>query len=257
MHIHKSLKTTFRMLLSIVPLMVSIQHVQAHTVLEVPQIPEQKRSSNNIVIGHGCGESPVIGTSVVIPDGVDSTITTSTTQAGGTDPYSGAVSDFLNWGNIIQLLQNRSVFSEQNEKIDSLGNVVGFWSGGGKGVSANLNAYIPFTINALFINSSSCAKSVRFDIAIVDVCKITPLSGVTDETAVSLWTPAVGSKYDGVEGGHSFNNPAFLTINRDLTTNPLPDTCGEGLFVYVSPSAAQIDRDMPIIFDGTQVWPQP
>lgn len=135
---------------SMIIILAAIQHAQAHTVLEVPQITEQKRSSNNIVIGHGCGESPVIGTSVVIPDGIDSTITTGTTQAGGTDPYTGTLSNFINWGNAIQLLQNRSVFSEQNEKTDSLGNVVGFWSGGGKGVAANLNAYIPFTISALF-----------------------------------------------------------------------------------------------------------
>ncbi len=239
---------------SFLSLMIStaiVQNVTAHTVLETPQITELKKTANNIVIGHGCGESAVIGTSIVFPDGTDSKIT------AGADPHSGSLTDFVtNWGNLIQLLQNRSVFSEQDEKTDSNGNVVGFWSGGGRGVAANLNAYIPFTVSAAVFEAGSCARSVRFDVAIVDVCKITPIGGFADD-AVSLWTPAVGSQYDGAPGGHAYDSPAFLTINRDLENNPLPDTCGEGFDVFVRPSAAQIDRDMPIIFNGAQVWPQP
>ncbi len=251
MHIHKLLGSIFQRFLSLIILLSIVPNVLAHTVLETPQVTELKKTTNNIVIGHGCGESPVIGTSVVFPDGIDSKITV------GADPHSGSLSDFVaNWGNLFQLLQNRSVFSEQDEKTDGNSNVVGFWSGGGRGLAANLNAYIPFTISAAFIETGSCARSVRFDVAIVDVCKITPITEFSDD-AVSLWTPAVGSKYDGAPGGHAYNSPAFLTINRDLTNNPLPDTCGEGVDVFVRPSAAQIDRDMPINFNGTQVWPQP
>ena len=51
------------------------QNVLAHTRLETATINENARTSNNVVIGHGCGENSVIGTSVVFPDGVDSTIT--------------------------------------------------------------------------------------------------------------------------------------------------------------------------------------
>ena len=32
---------------------------------------------------------------------------------------------------------------------------------------------------------------------------------------------------------------------------------GNGIEVLVKPSAAQVDRDMPILYNGTQVWPQP
>ncbi len=247
---------SIKMSLSAVILMTAFQHVQAHTVLEMPTISDGKKVTNNINIGHGCKEFPVIGTSVVIPDGIDSTIMTNTVNEGGKDKFNGDISSFINWGNKIRLLQNRSVFSEQGEKtVDS--NVVGFWSGGGPGVAADLDAYIPFIISPAGIEPSSCAKIVRFAIAIADVCKITPLSGITDETAVNLWMPAVGSKYDGVKDSHAYNSPAFLMIERDLTTNPLPENCGDGLYVYVEPSAAQVDRDIPIIFDGTQVWPAP
>ncbi|MCE7913175.1 MAG: hypothetical protein DYH15_00565 [Nitrosomonas sp. PRO4] len=227
-------------------------NVMAHTVLETPQVTELKKMTNNIVIGHGCQGEAVIGTSVVFPDGESSTI------AVGNDPHSGVLTDFVqNWGNLFQLLQNRSVFSEQDEKLDAASNVVGFWSGGGRGVAANLNAYVPFTVSAAILEPTSCATSVRFAVAIVDVCKITTIGDFTDD-AVSLWTPAVGSKYDGAPGGHAYDSPAFFTINRDLEANPLPENCGGvGVEVFVKPSAAQIDRDMPIIFNGTQVWPQP
>lgn len=256
---HKSLKAAFRIFLAIAPLVIAIPYAKAHTVLEMPTILEGKKVTNNIDIGHGCGEFPVIGTSAVIPDGIDSTITTNTTDTGGKDLFSGDISSFFtNWGNNFRLLQNRSIFSEQKEKTLT-SNVVGFWSGGGQGVAPDLDAYVPFIINPLFIEPNSCAKKVQLAIAIADVCRITPLSGINDHTAVNLWTPAVGSQYDGIQGSdHSgYDSPAYLNIERDLVNNPLPETCGEGLFVYVKPSSAQVDRDMPIIFNGTQVWPQP
>ncbi|MEQ1815629.1 MAG: hypothetical protein ABL861_04015 [Nitrosomonas sp.] len=245
------LRTIIQSYLGLIVMTGAAQHAFAHTVFEVPQATELKKTANNVVIGHGCGSASVIGTSVVFPDGESSIITV------GADPYSGTLTDFVqNWGNVFQLLQNRSVFSEQDEKNDPNGNVVGFWSGGGRSLAANLNAHIPFTVGAIVIEPGSCANSVRFSVAIVDICKITGMNDFTDDS-VSLWTPAVGSNYDGAPDGHAYDSPAFFTINRDFEANPLPETCGDGLNVLVKPSAAQINRDMPIIYNGTQVWPQP
>jgi len=227
------------------------QNVMGHTILELPQVTELKKSANNIVIGHGCNGAAVIGSSVVFPDGETSAITV------GGDPHSGTINDFIqNWGNLIQLLQNRSVFTEQDKKLDGNGNAIGFWSGGGRGMAANLNAHIPFTTSAVIIEPESCARSVRFAVAIADICTITSIADFSDD-AVGLWTPAVGSKFDGAQGGHAYDSPAFFTVNRDFESNPLPESCGDGVDVFVKPSAAQIDRDMPVIFNGSQVWPQP
>ena len=57
--------------ISIVGMAAAIGGVNAwaHTTLELPSVPEGARSSNNIIIGHGCGERNVIGTSVVFPTG--------------------------------------------------------------------------------------------------------------------------------------------------------------------------------------------
>ncbi|MBK7354394.1 MAG: hypothetical protein IPJ05_13540 [Nitrosomonas sp.] len=91
-----------------------------------------------------------------------------------------------------------------------------------------------------------------------DVCTFTTLADFDSDT-VSLWTPAVGSKFDGTPGGGhtTYDSPPFLTLARDLENNPLPESCGEGIEeVVVKPSAAQIDRDMPVRINGQQVWPQ-
>ncbi|MBL8496969.1 hypothetical protein ABF87_11660 [Nitrosomonas sp. JL21] len=225
----------------------------AHTVIQPTEVTEGKSSENYLVITHGCSENPVMGSSVVFPDGLDSTI------AVNGNPHTGPLSDFVtNWGNSIQLYQDRSVFSEQDVKRDSKSNVVGFWAGGGRTVAPHLFARIAFVSSSVLFNSESCAQKIRFAVAVADICKITAIDDMSTDNAVSLWVPAVGSKFDGTPGGHAFDFPAFFTITRDLTENPLPESCGGvGQQISVRPSAAQVDRDMPIQFNGAQVWPQP
>jgi hypothetical protein len=41
-----------------------------------------------------------------------------------------------------------------------------------------------------------------------------------------------------------------LSVNRNLAANPLDPSCGAGFEVTVTPSAEQIDRDLPI----PRVW---
>ncbi|MDY6983676.1 MAG: hypothetical protein SV422_11355, partial [Pseudomonadota bacterium] len=141
----------------------------AHTTLETSSLSEGVRVVNNVQIGHACGAgTSVLGSSVVFPDGVDSTIV-----AGGA-PYDGPLSDFVtNWGPNIQPLVSRAVFNNVDEKQGPNGNVVGFWAGGGAGIPNHMVGYLPFRVNATNINPQSCAVSVRFLVNIVDVCTIT------------------------------------------------------------------------------------
>ncbi|MBP6056896.1 MAG: hypothetical protein KA524_00460 [Nitrosomonas sp.] len=217
----------------------------AHTVMETPTITEGVRVSNNVVVGHGCGERNVIGTSVVFPDGEDSTITVDG------QPHTGVLVDFVqNWGNLNQKVYSKAVFTFQGEKVDANGNVSGFWAGGGDSLPHDMTGFIPFRTSAAIIEPESCAASVKFHVSIVDICAITPISGFSDET-INRWTlSGLGTPYDRV----GEDGAASLTITR---TSALPDSCGGvGQVVEVKPSAAQINRDMPIILDGNQVWPQ-
>jgi hypothetical protein len=157
-----------------------------------------------------------------------------------------------NWSNSNQKILSRAVFSYEDEKTDTNGNVVGFWAGGGSPLPYQLLGFIPFRTNAVIIEPKSCAKSVKFYISIADVCQITPASGFSAET-VNLWTHnSLGTPYDRVSA--TDDGPASLTITR---TSALDASCGGvGVAVEVKPSAKQINRDMPIKIDGTQIWPQ-
>ena len=101
---------------------------------------------------------------------------------------------------------------------------------------------------------------MKFFVSIVDICEITGIDALRSGSGesggpVNLWTHNnLGTPYDRVSAED--DGPASLTITRDLTKNPLPASCGAGVDVEVKPSAAQINRDMPIKFNGQQVWPQ-
>ncbi|MBK7491432.1 MAG: hypothetical protein IPI17_04970 [Nitrosomonas sp.] len=105
------LKSVIRSVLPVIMLLGIIQpDAFAHTVIDPPQVTEGKQSNNHTVITHGCGDAAVIGQSVVIPDGISSSIV-----ANG-NPYTGPLSDFLqNWGGIT-FVQDRSLFRETLNK---------------------------------------------------------------------------------------------------------------------------------------------
>lgn len=237
--------------LAVVLLFGAGQSAFAHTRLNVATQTEGVRSINHMVISHSCNDtSHTIGTSVVFPNGIDSTILVDGVA------HEGTVLDFLtNYGNNAQLLIDRSVFTEMDEKTDVNGNVVGFWAGGGEGMPSNLNVATAFRLTAAGIEPTSCASSVDIKISVADICEITGVDGFNDDV-VRLWTHNdLGTPFDRVSD--TDNGPATFTITRDLTSNPLPESCAEdGVSVTIKPSAAQINSDMPIVIDGAQVWPQ-
>lgn len=221
--------------------------VSAHTRFETGTVGEGVRVTNNVVIGHPCGTNPIIGTSVVFPDGADSTVLVDG------QPQGSPLTDFVsNWGDNVRPLLSRAAFDHIQPKQGAAGNVVGFWAAGGPGMPEGMVAYVPFRLNAVNIVSGSCAKSVTFQVSIVDICQITGPDGLKTEGVVELWTHNdLGTIFDS----NIDNGPAPLKITRNLTANPLPESCGQGVDVTVKPSAAQINRDMPIVYERKQIWP--
>ncbi|MGY6215810.1 hypothetical protein ACW73L_11685 [Methylolobus aquaticus] len=252
---------------------IASQAAFSHTRLQVPVIEGSatlghagKVNYNNVVVAHGCHDpvsgnssAPVIATSTVFPTSTadDEAMQPTITNSDGT-PAPGNVDDYLEgWIGSNRLVVSNDVWKYGEEKFDALGNRVGFHVKGGSlpaSGSGTLRGLVPFVTTAVRIPNASCAKSVTLVVAIADICKMTPISGFNDET-VQLWTPAVGSNFDGV-GGHGYNSPATLTILRAATA-PLDPSCGAGVDVKITPSAAQINRDLPIVVKGKQVWPRP
>ena len=252
-------------LCSLTATLLAVSHgAVADTRLQIPVITEGTRVFNAVMIVHGCDDpntgttsTPVFGQSVMFPNGTDSTITT---KAVGSDPlaqgqaYGGNLRDFALISGI-KKIQSNDLFPLEDVKVDGLGNVIGFWGGNGKLPGLNYVGLNPFVIDPVIIQPNSCAMSVTFVLGIADVCKMTNANGFSKET-VNLWTPAVGSNFDGKpDTNDGYDSPATLTVNRNLTTNPLPGSCGAGVDVTVTPSAAQLNRDMPVYIDQKQVWP--
>ncbi|WP_295623271.1 hypothetical protein [uncultured Nitrosomonas sp.] len=228
------------------------QNVLSHTRLEIPAGTEGVRITNNVVIGHGCGDNTfVTKSSIVFPDGVDSIVKVNGAVSSDTIDVHVA-----NWGNLFQKVLEPVVFKAEDEKTDGSGNVVGFYVKDGK-MPNHYASYLKFRAGAVLFEPTSCASSLKIVIPIADICKQTPISGFADGK-LNLWTPAVGSDYDG-PGLHGYDSPATYTVNRDLVVNPLPGSCSAtGDVVDLVPSAAQINRDMPIKNKkGVQIWPKP
>jgi len=243
-------KTRALILITAVGLVGASQSAFAHTRLKTPVVNENSARHgsdyNAVVVAHGCGDAAVIGTVAVFPDGKDSIITVDGA------PHTGTLTDFVtNWGSPVTKIQDRSIFDHEEYIKDSLGNKLGFWTGGGSGLKGGFRAVVPFTTAGVVIEPTSCAKSVTFVLGIADICQITNTAGFSDET-VGLWTPAVGSDYDGA-GLHGFDSPATLKVTRSIA--PLPASCGAGVDVVVKPSATQLNRDLRIHMDGNQIWP--
>lgn len=231
----------------------------AHTRFQTPVIDEGVRVFNNVSIAHGCESSdggtgvPVIAHSVVFPEGQGSLIFTM--EGDQEVPSDVPIGDIIsNWGNQPQAIQSHDVFNRNTvvEKLDGSGNVVGFSYRGGK-LPGTIRGLVPFSTDPYTFNEGSCARSLKIVTPIADICEVTRVRHF-DDSVVNLWTPAVGSKFDG-EGLHGFNSPAPLTVNR---TSALPPACGEGVDYVIKPSAAQVNRDLSIRMkagSSEKYWP--
>lgn len=254
------------------------QFAYAHTVIQ-NSVTTGSTTYNSIVIGHTCESKgkkiPVVAQSVLFPtvspiilkgDQVfDSTptltlgdvfetpavIAKDAQGTPGTPGYKPAVVakaavplDSL--ANIPQLIQNKDIFKFQREKTNATGNVIGFEGWGGK-LDPTLHGLVPFRTSGLNFKTSSCAKKVYIKVAIADICK---MSFPPQEGTANLWMPNTTTKFPNVVDGTSATafagSPATLTVERPLSTNPLPEGCGSGDDVYIYPSNADIDANLPI-----------
>jgi hypothetical protein len=227
-------------------LFVLAPSAHAHTTIAV-QATEGTRSDNALRIGHGCEDGDeareVIAQSVVFP--------TDQPVLSASDPNAtpADLTEVIAQGDLAglaRLVQDRSIFLFQAEKRDANGNAIGFVGRSGR-LREGLRGRVPFEFTPPSFLADSCVKSLRIQVAIADICVIR--GGRIEAGKLNLWIPDNGSaiatraaanQVDGV------GSPANLIVNRNLATNPLPGGCGDGIQVTVTPSAAQVDRDLPI-----------
>jgi hypothetical protein len=220
----------------------------AHTTV-LNQMTEGVTADNALKIGHGCTTPAGFMVGVVAQSAVWPTDNPQVTASDGS--AIADLSQVIVQGSLTGLLspiQNRDIFQQQQLKLDDLGNKIGF-----SGTKGNLQepgwlGRVPWQFAPPKFVASSCASQLLIKVAIADVC-IRQIGGY-DLGYVNFWIPDNGSAY--ATAAHALHNdegvgaPATLTINRNLTTNPLPAACGAGMAVTVTPSPDQVDNDLPI-----------
>ena len=139
---------------------------------------------------------------------------------------------------LMNAIQDKNIFKSQQLKKDSLGNVIGFSANAGLLVFG-VPGRVPFQFTAPNFTTTTCAKRLLVKIAIADVCvRGNGLADSIQAAKVNLWIPDNGSqlatlgKQANIDG---IGAPATLTINRNLTTNPLSPGCGAGIDVTPLP----------------------
>jgi hypothetical protein len=253
----------------------------AHTGVKDAAI-EGKSLYTAFTIGHGCGGTavdpithsampplPVIAQSVLFPNNVDSVWSKITADPDGTGPLTAtetpisidqAVEGALPDTPLVitpNLVQDVNVFKKQREIADTsvlLGahatpNVRAFNLTNGH-LQTDLVGLVPFSVAGVGIKIDSCVKSIKVRIAIANWCKTG--RGNMDDNRADFWLGAATSKFSNpaVVSLATATSTAYwptLTINRDLVAHPYPASCnGVGYDVAVQPSAADIDKYLPI-----------
>ncbi len=249
---------------SAVLLMAVSQNAFSHTRLTVPVTKESSSAHGTtttaVNIPHGCTDNPVIGNVFFLPDTTDATVQTSATddfEAFETPDGENALTYIVN-PPFIRLIKSNEVYSTQEFILDPLQNPIGFWAADGSLPAHNWVGQLPVKITAVAIQPASCARSVTFVPAIANICVMSSMAEIdgknSDDPNVDFWTaPDVGTPYDAP----SWSYPASYKVERDVLGNPMPESCGDGVAVRIIPSAAQMNRDMPITVGGQQMWPLP
>ena len=238
------------------------QYTPAHSGLFVEEATEGEVVLNYISVGHGCenAKTPadnftkpsVVANVMIFPD------ETGTIEIDGADAATTPADYLTTWpGRLIRNIPSKAVFDKQQVKYGSaVTKIVGIanYGGGGSIPGYNSNGLLPFKITAPSIKPSSCAKSVTFNVNVIDICKITGVRGFSRST-VNPWISLVGSKFDAFPTLDGLGEAGTFTVNRDTNINPLPITgCSPagGNDITVTATGVQINRDATI----KGVWPK-
>ena len=226
----------------------------AHTTVR-SQATESVTEDNALKIGHGCttpegARIPMIAQSVVFPSAAPELSTSDGSPVASLD----AVIEQGTVAGLVRAIQDKGVFRAQQVKRDALGNMTGF-SGTSGSLDVDALGRVPFQFAAPKFVATSCARRLLVKVAIADVCLLgAGLADSVKQGKVNLWIPdngspfAVAGKAQNIDG---IGAPATLTINRNVAANPLPSSCGAGIDVTVTPSAADVTVNLPI----PGVWP--
>ena len=132
--------------------------------------------------------------------------------------------------------------------------MIGFYGKSGK-LKANLTGSVPVQFTPPNFTPTTCHSHLYIEVAVADICSTK--APVLQPGKASLFIPDNGSqiaetaKANGLS--HGIGEPSLIQVNRDLVNNPFldadgnpTDACGDGITVWVTPSAADVDANLGI-----------
>ncbi|CCE22504.1 hypothetical protein [Methylotuvimicrobium alcaliphilum] len=190
----------------------------------------------------GTGNTRVMGHSVLFP--------TQNPRVTRVDTAANVSLDSVltigSLANLPQLIQSNSLSARQSEKTDANNNVIGFNHIRTR-IAPGLEGLIPFRLGRIQFKPESCAKNLIIQLAVAEICRgnaFPPQPGTAN-----LWIPSTTSRFNN-NSIHGIGEAPTLTVQRNLTANPLPGTCALGYDVLIEPSSQDIDNNLPI----TRFW---
>ena len=251
-----SLKT-YSPLLAILGSIVFSGSVIAHTTVLTKNTPdgfetrdnlEGTTTVNHFSIAHGCDGKPVKAQSIVFPNGHDD-IAVRTDTGEEVDLRDHII------GNAVMAprpaLDNR-IFKKQRVAV---GDVPEHDNRGLKTEDVRAFKYkqghlpnefiglIPWRGTFPKFKEDSCATTLRVDIAIANYC--TRSQCEDDDNRADIWIGRLTRKFDDPDVVSEGFWP-FLNVVRDRENNPIPEECGDGFGLRVTPSDQSIDKFLPI-----------
>ncbi|MBM4055995.1 MAG: hypothetical protein FJ264_15290 [Planctomycetes bacterium] len=237
-------------------------NVMAHTTVMSKNTPdnyssrdelEGTTSLNHFSIPHGCAGQPVKAQSVVFPNGADSIAERSDTGDSVT------LADHIE-GNPI--MGAKPAVNSLFKKVEKLTGTVPAFTSHGSETTEDTRAFVytkgkledgylgllPWTATFPTFKSDSCVTALTVYIAIANYC--TKSTDEDDDDRADIWMGRTTEKFDD-EDVVSVDFWPYLKIVRDLETNPIDESCGEGFEISVYPSDEAIDEYLPV--DG--YWP--
>jgi hypothetical protein len=227
---------------------------------------EGSSATLSLVIGHGCtqsGESySTRMVTALFPNGLDPDLggiaytTDGTTKHEGNAVFGIKPEVDYHWKEIQPITSNVPTYYSHGAKTTDVRAVHWRWGY----IPDNFMGKVKVSVNFPKFEPNTCYNKIKVFIPIVQYCAAD--SGHQEDHAwkrdrlkkknihrVYAWIKEPTSMFPAdtvVAPGYS----AYLDIVRDLTTNPLPATCGgAGQTVELYPSAADIDTYLPF-FDG-------
>lgn len=247
-------------------------------------------TATGLGIDGNTAQKSVIAQSVLFPNANDAVFgkidsagyidTTGMVLSDHIQGVSGGVLPITPSATLPQPFPNTYVVREANSNTRATGGTTrGFQGWGGEipegGGTVALGG---FKVAGISFVSTSCAKSLKVQIAVANFCHAGGKAKDTGSDRADIWIGHMTTKFNdpllmpnaaGTQVGNGDTRDKIywptLTINRNLGTNPFLDAsnCGSGFDVGIHPSDPDIDANLPLALPrkgfkdlpGAKFWP--